>query len=136
MKGTHGMQAQCADLGPDGKPMGISRGLYGGTITVVDQEKGIGFIESQPIREQFGCDTQFTVEMITNNGKLTCHQGDVVRFELSPQLLSNRKLQALTVQRANQMPYVKQSGGKGSRKDNRGGYSRDNNADHGRSQQP
>merc|ERR1719382_101757 len=68
---------------------------------------GIGKIHSQPLIEQFGCDIQFQVSLITNGDKLVVNVGDVCRFELSTQLLPGAIPQASSVVRANQMSYVK-----------------------------
>merc|ERR1711920_233813 len=51
VKGTHSMQAQVADLGPDGRPMSVPRGIYGGIIKSYSKANGFGFIDSQPIKE-------------------------------------------------------------------------------------
>jgi len=107
VKGTHGMQAQSPDLGPDGKPLGIGRGVYGGIMRVINTELRVCTIESAPLKEQFGCDITCGVDLIMNEGKFTVQEGDVVRFELSPHLLPGAKPQAMSVTRMNAMAYTK-----------------------------
>jgi len=105
--GTHGMQAQSPDL-VDGRPQGCPRGVYGGVVKSYSKANGYGFIKSMPIKEQFGHDVHFQGDLIPNQGSFQIGGGDVVRFELSPHLRPGGKPQALTVTRANAIPYKKE----------------------------
>lgn len=97
--------APSGDCGHEGRP---TRGAWGGQIKLLSKASGFGYIESQPIKDQYGCDVHFVVDLIQENGQFTVRSGDVVRFELSPTLQPGGKPQALSVSRANQIPYKKQ----------------------------
>merc|ERR1712137_101269 len=106
VKGTHQMQATTPDMvDANGRPAGMLRGIYGGVVKSYSKANGFGFIHSMPVKEQFGFDVHFQGDLIGDQGSFSIQSGDIVRFELTPQLRPGGKPQALTCARANMPAY-------------------------------